>query len=666
MKSIRSRIMFWIILLAVAPALIIGVSAVLISYKSAVDNSYDELELLVDEGVDRIHYQLEAYINIVETAGLNPVLADGEVSAEEKSEILTTLAELHEFDRGGVINADGISPINGNDYSDREYFQRAMNGESFISDPLLSRTTGEISIIMAAPLWEGGIYGGNVIGCVYFSPPSNFLNDVMADLQVNEKSLPYILNSEGTVIADMDPETVAAQRNIIRENSGSDAQLQLAALHRKMINGETGVTFYGNYADPTNIAYAPIEADTGGWSLAIEVPRSVYVEGVLATMIIIIALVLVSVAAAILIAVLVSNRIVKPIKLCSERIRKLSNGDLSSPAVIIKSKDETGVLSRSTSEVVNSINLIIKDVERILGEMSKGSFDVDTQQNAHAYVGDFASMIQAIGMINDELSNALYGIELTAEQVSAGSDQVSSSAQNLSQGATEQASSIDELASTINDISEKTEENLEDCRQAELSVSETADMMREADGHMHSMTDAMSRIDRSSEEITKIIKAIEDIAFQTNILALNASVEAARAGEAGKGFAVVADEVRNLASKSQEAVKNTSKLIGESRAAVQDGIRIAEETAATIERVVEASESVDAIVSKVSDSSEAQTASIQQITEGINRISAVVQNNSATAEESAATSEQLNSQAQQLKDLVGHFKLKRAASDFRQ
>lgn len=660
MKSIKSRIMFWIILLALVPALIVGVTAALISYRSAVNSSYDELMLLVNSGAERIHYQLEAYLNVVETLGLDATLADSDVPAEVKAELLTTLARMNEFDKGDVANANGISPINGNDYSDREYFQRAMRGESFISDPLVSRVTGEISIVVAAPLWRDGVYGSEIIGCVFFSPHSSFLNDIMVDLKANDLSIAYMLNSEGTVIAHTDPSLVAAEYNLIKSNSGSAADVELAGLHKRMVNRESDVLYYGNYADPTHIAFAPVSSFTNGWSLAIESPRSIYVESVLATVEIILVLVAVSVGAAILTAVLVSNHIVKPIKQCSERIKKLSVGDLSSPADIIKAKDETGVLSVSTAGVVNSMNVIIRDIERILGEMSKGNFGVDTQKNTNAYVGDFESLINAICKINSEISEALYKIELAAEQVSAGSQQVSGSAQNLSHGATEQASSIDQLASTINDISEKTHENLEDCHKAKLSVSEAGELMSEANRQMNSMTDAMGRIDRSSEEITKIIKAIEDIAFQTNILALNASVEAARAGEAGKGFAVVANEVRNLASKSQEAVRNTSSLIGESREAVQEGIRIAGETAATIKKVVEASESVNVIVGKVADSSEAQTNSIRQVTDGINQISAVVQNNSATAEESAATSGELNSQAQQLKNLVSLFKLKQS------
>lgn len=659
MRSIRSKIMFWIILLSVVPVLVLGATSTVTAYAEAIDGGYSQIELLVNEAVERVHYQLESYINVAETAGTNPVLTDSGVSVEEKSRILNALAEEQGFERGNIINPDGISPIDGNDYSQRDYFNMAMKGRSYISDPLLSQRTGQYAVIVAAPLWENGVYGSNVIGCVYFAPPASFLNDIMAQLQISEECVPYMLNFEGTIIADVNEDTVAAEYNFIKSNSGSAAQLQLAEIHKMMITGGRGVASYGNvWTGLTLLAYAPIDANTSGWALAIEAPRGMYISGVYATIGAMLTLVVVSAAVAVAAAFLVSGRIAKPIKQCSNRIRMLSNGDLSSPAEVFKSKDEAGVLSHSTHELVEGMKLIIGDMERILGEMARGNFDVDTQINSHVYVGDFSTLIQAMNIINYELSNTLYKIELASEQVSAGSDQVSATAQNLSQGATEQASSIDELASTISDIAGKTEENLEDCHTAKLNVSETTDLMRDANQQMHSMTDAMNRIDRSSEEITKIIKAIEDIAFQTNILALNASVEAARAGEAGKGFAVVANEVRNLASKSQEAVKNTSVLISESRNAVQDGIRIAGETANTIEKVVEASETVNNIVNKVSDSSDAQTESINQITEGITQISVVVQTNSATAEESAATAEELNAQAQQLKSLVGQFRLK--------
>ena len=172
------------------------------------------------------------------------------------------------------------------------------------------------------------------------------------------------------------------------------------------------------------------------------------------------------------------------------------------------------------------------------------------------------------------------------------------------------------------------------------------------------MTAAMSNINVSASDISNIIKAIEYIAFQSNILALNAAVEAARAGAAGKGFAVVADEVRNLASKSAEASKNTAALIDATVRAVREGTGIANETASSIGRIVVASEEAAKLVHEISKASQEQAASIAQVTLGIDQISSVVQTNSATSEECAAASEELSTQSQILKGLVNRFQIR--------
>ena len=175
---------------------------------------------------------------------------------------------------------------------------------------------------------------------------------------------------------------------------------------------------------------------------------------------------------------------------------------------------------------------------------------------------------------------------------------------------------------------------------------------------MTEMSDSMKDITEKAGEISKIIKTIDDIAFQTNILSLNASIEAARAGSAGKGFAVVADEVGNLAKKSQEAAQDTARLIEDTITAVNRGAGITDQTAESLHRVSESFEKIDRLVGSISKASEEQSASVKQVTEGIDQISSVVQTNSATAEQSAAASEELSSQANMLNELVGHFQLR--------
>ncbi|MEG1764538.1 MAG: methyl-accepting chemotaxis protein [Oscillospiraceae bacterium] len=372
--------------------------------------------------------------------------------------------------------------------------------------------------------------------------------------------------------------------------------------------------------------------------------------------VIIIVVMLVAAGSALTLALLVSRSISRPVQACSDRLVKLSKGDLHSPVPDATSKDEVGVMLHALNSTTGFLNTIINEIGRALALMANGNFDVSTDVE---FTGDFDALRVSIEKIIISLNETLNQINTSSEQVSGGSDQVSASAQALAQGATEQASSVQELAATISEISQQVKYNADNALEASRKSGVSGTEVTQSNEKMQELIAAMQDISTSSQEIGKVIKAIEDIAFQTNILALNAAVEAARAGAAGKGFAVVADEVRNLASKSAEAAKGTTELIEGSIVAVEKGTRLADETAKSLMSVVTGAKEVAALVDKISTASNEQAASVAQVTVGIDQISAVVQTNSATAEQSAAASEELSGQANMLKELVSKFILKK-------
>ncbi len=365
---------------------------------------------------------------------------------------------------------------------------------------------------------------------------------------------------------------------------------------------------------------------------------------------------LVLAALGIVLTIIIANLITKYLQKVTERLEKLSRGDLHSDVPHVETNDELEILAQATSQTIGNLSMVIMDIRERMRAFSQGDF---TKEVTVQYVGDLEEIDQAIQVFTQNISSTLAQINLAADQVAYGSEQVSSGSQALSQGSTEQASSIQELSATILDISEHVKKNATNTQQANEQINHVEQEVGNCNEKMQDMITAMDEISATSNEIGKIIKTIEDIAFQTNILALNAAVEAARAGAAGKGFAVVADEVRNLAGKSAEAAKNTTVLIESSMRAVITGNQIADETAKALATVVEGTSHAVDTVEQISEATVQQAQSIGHVTIGVEQISAVVQNNTATAEESAATSEELSAQAQRMKDLVAMFQLKR-------
>lgn len=341
----------------------------------------------------------------------------------------------------------------------------------------------------------------------------------------------------------------------------------------------------------------------------------------------------------------------------SERLTKFTEGDFDSPFPKSDYDDEFNQMINDSEGMSEDFKKIIKDIENILGSMSRGNFMVQSGCR-ELYQGTFNDILVAMRDLRDQMIDTLQNVDDASIQVSAGSDNLAQSAQALAEGATDQAGAVEELTSTIANITASAEQSSKNLDESHQQAKEYARQADEGRQQMKDLAVAMKRITDTSKQIENITAQIEDIASQTNLLSLNASIEAARAGEAGKGFAVVADEIRTLAEQSAASAVSTRELIEGALKEIDEGNTASKNAEETLKIVIDGIESIAETSKQLSEDSKMQAEAMEQAELGVNQISEVVQSNSAAAEETSATSEELSAQADTLKGLIGKFILK--------
>lgn len=341
----------------------------------------------------------------------------------------------------------------------------------------------------------------------------------------------------------------------------------------------------------------------------------------------------------------------------SERLTKFTEGDFDSPFPKSDYDDEFNQMINDSEGMSEDLKKIIKDIENILGSMSRGNFMVQSGCR-ELYQGTFNDILVAMRDLRDQMIDTLQNVDDASIQVSAGSDNLAQSAQALAEGATDQAGAVEELTSTIANITRSAEQSSKNLDESHQQAKEYARQADEGRQQMKDLAVAMKRITDTSKQIENITAQIEDIASQTNLLSLNASIEAARAGEAGKGFAVVADEIRTLAEQSAASAVSTRELIEGALKEIDEGNTASKNAEETLKIVIDGIESIAETSKQLSEDSKMQAEAMEQAELGVNQISEVVQSNSAAAEETSATSEELSAQADTLKGLIGKFILK--------
>jgi len=351
-----------------------------------------------------------------------------------------------------------------------------------------------------------------------------------------------------------------------------------------------------------------------------------------------------------------ATKITKPLEMLNDTAQQLAEGNLQ-VELNVESDDEIGELADSIGKTVTRLKEYINYIDEIayvLGRMADGKL---VNELKYSYDGEFRKVKDALVNISESMIDVMQNINGSAQQVGAGSDELAKAAQSLAEGAESQSVAVEELLATAVAVAEQVEENKNDAEMSAIHTNEVTAMMEVSQQQMDRMRGAMNNIQEASNKVVGIIKTIEDIADQTNLLSLNASIEAARAGEVGRGFAVVAGEIGNLANESARAVNTTRDLINVSLEEIRKGNALVDDVVNSLSQAVEKVEEVNGMIQKTAENAVMQMESMNQIKHGVQEMSQGIQDNSAMAEETSATSEELAAQVITLNELVGKFEL---------
>lgn len=613
-KSITTKIslLFGILIFTICVGL--GISAYFSASNALKTNIDENLVEIAKADAKIITEKINTHLNALEALANSPWIKSSELTLDQKLALLQDEVERSGHKSLMIVDTNGIATNTTGktvDIHEREYFVKALSGQNAVSDPMISKTDGSMVVAFAVPIKQGN----QVVGVLVARRDGNALSTFTSEMEFNQRKV-YMFNNAGTMIAGSDLTRVAEMYNVFEQLENDPKLEQLSNIVKKMTEGEQGIGEYTYNGETKYMAYYPVEGTN--WSLAVTAPKTVIMSKVNSLTSIMISLSVVFLLAGIMLTILISRNITRPIKETTEHLNVISTGDftVNIPEKLLSKQDEIGTLANSLDKMQNSIRSMIK-----------------------AVVDECTNVVKMLGDINNNMNNLnadLEEISSTTEELSAGAEETAASTEEMNATSLEVEKAIEfvatkaqEGATTVSKVSKLSEE---------MKVAAISSKQEAMEIYSKTKIDLQNAIEQSKavNQINELTNAILDITSRTNLLALNAAIEAARAGEAGKGFAVVADEIRKLSESSKTSVSRIQEVTNEVIAVVNSLSSSSMEIMEFIDKKVltdyegvvqnserynELSVMINDIVTEFSSISEELLASVQNMVQAINQIS---------------------------------------------
>ncbi|RKJ68015.1 methyl-accepting chemotaxis protein [Butyricicoccus sp. 1XD8-22] len=501
---------------------------------------------------------------------------------------------------------------------------------------------GKLGVVMGMPVKEEGETVLYIMGVYKY----DLLNDVISSINLGRSGRAFMVDPEGVITGHPD-QSLALSRSSLAQSGGSREALD------RVTTGETGAAEFPMDGEKMLVAFSPIRGTQ--WSLVIQIPKTDYSHFINWAMLLSVLATLVGLAVSLMLILRFARSISRPVKSVTNRMVALSGGDLHTEVFPVSTGDELEVMTQTLDATLASMNRYISDIQQVLTHVAGGDLRTGPQVD---YEGDFALIRTSLHTITRSMNDTLLGFRAAADRLTAMAERLNSQSVQLHQASQEQNRSAEELVQEVARVKEQLADVTESSGQTRAQTEEITRRVQSANQQMSALSSAMDDISANAQQITKIAKDIEDIAFQTNILSLNASVEAARAGEAGKGFAVVASEVKQLAAQSAEAAQSATEMVVSTRSIIQTGVTLTANTAGSLHAISDVSDQISAISDQLAAAVQGQEQALSVMEERISTISAIADRNLQNAGETEQSSGSLAKEAEALQSQVQKFTLK--------